>query len=259
MEKYRYIQYRLIYISRELKIQVQCTTAMQHKYIDHINIYIRYIHDFCFYIDKIENTTGECIVFLRCWKCSFGRCFNSLYILFVPSDTAWTSKKYLRGRTGQELQFIEFFAGEANCFAKVKQAYPAAAVDLEYLSQSVGPHSNSFDILTPAGLAFFGMKQWGVFGRSILFKMHSHRHLYLGVMFQKLIIEPLQMSPNLNKLIGDGQCIARFRFFNNFFEEDVSTSKSKGPLSAPFHFAGKYMSPKQPGNLDNVWPKKTLF
>ncbi len=66
---------------------------------------------------------------------------------------------------------MEFFAGEANCFAEVKKLYGATAVDIEYLKYIGGPKSNAFDILTQAGLAllvlmpFWGFKAkvvWGV-------------------------------------------------------------------------------------------------
>lgn len=48
---------------------------------------------------------------------------------------------------------MEFFAGEANCFAAVKRLYGGTAVDIEYLRNIEGPNSNAFDILTKAGLA----------------------------------------------------------------------------------------------------------
>ena len=55
----------------------------------------------------------------------------------------------------QELQYVEFFAGEANVFAKVKQNYPGTAVDFEYLKGKTGPgRSNAFDILGDSGMAF---------------------------------------------------------------------------------------------------------
>ena len=50
---------------------------------------------------------------------------------------------------------MEFFAGEANVFAKVKQNYPGTAVDFEYLKGKTGPgRSNAFDILGDSGMAF---------------------------------------------------------------------------------------------------------
>lgn len=115
---------------------------------------------------------GMHLFFWRCWKCSLGRCFK-----FAISPWPYTQhiNRYISNRAGQELQFIEFFAGEANCFAKVKEVYPSAAVDFEYLSQSVGSHTNPFDIHTPAGLGSFGIKQWRLFSWSILFKVHSRR------------------------------------------------------------------------------------
>lgn len=58
----------------------------------------------------------------------------------------------------QELQYLEFFSGEANVFARVKKAFPATALDIEYLQNTWGTSTNAFDLLTPSGMALLGLK-----------------------------------------------------------------------------------------------------
>lgn len=55
----------------------------------------------------------------------------------------------------QELQYIEYFAGDAQCFKAVKNAkVRGCAVDIKYLVDGEYKKWNSFDLLTPPGLAY---------------------------------------------------------------------------------------------------------
>lgn len=64
---------------------------------------------------------------------------------------------------------MEFFAGEANVFAKVKSIYPGTAVDFEYLKERKGPgRSNAFDILGESGMAFLDYIGYSILGHGKL-------------------------------------------------------------------------------------------
>ena len=53
----------------------------------------------------------------------------------------------------QELEFIEFFAGDANVYRSIRvEGTTSAAVDIQYL-EDVGLKANPFDITTSSGLA----------------------------------------------------------------------------------------------------------
>lgn len=57
----------------------------------------------------------------------------------------------------QGLQYIEMFAGEANCWRAVQTAYPAARIDVNY---DTAPHGSPMkqspmDFLSSAGFASF--------------------------------------------------------------------------------------------------------
>ena len=58
----------------------------------------------------------------------------------------------------QELQYIEFFAGEANVFKAVRAAsVTSAAVDLSYLPPTrQSGKTNAFDVLSTSGFGFLG-------------------------------------------------------------------------------------------------------
>lgn len=66
----------------------------------------------------------------------------------------------------QELQYIEMFAGEGNCWRAVSTAYPSARVDLDYYDPKPGTKEankqNPMDFLSSAGLASFGCTLWGI-------------------------------------------------------------------------------------------------
>ena len=55
----------------------------------------------------------------------------------------------------EELEYIEFFAGDGRVFQEVKgAAYPSCAVDIRYLENvGGGSQTNPFDFLTNAGFA----------------------------------------------------------------------------------------------------------
>ena len=56
----------------------------------------------------------------------------------------------------QELTFLEYFAGEGNCWrALMESGQPAAGIDIEYYKDPRGPdeQNNPFDMLSSAGLA----------------------------------------------------------------------------------------------------------
>ncbi|CAE7246780.1 unnamed protein product, partial [Symbiodinium sp. CCMP2456] len=57
------------------------------------------------------------------------------------------------GCLDQELSYIEFFAGKGNVFNAVKEVYPAAAVDLEYLRDPRFKRNNPMDLNSDSGLA----------------------------------------------------------------------------------------------------------
>ncbi len=69
---------------------------------------------------------------------------------------------YAAFRIMQELQYIELFAGQANCWRAVSTEYPSARVDLDYFKVTPGSKEakkqNPMDILSSAGLAFFGCR-----------------------------------------------------------------------------------------------------
>ena len=54
----------------------------------------------------------------------------------------------------QELQYCEFFAGDANVYREISVGgYPSCAVDLRYLEGVKDLASNPFHILTSSGMA----------------------------------------------------------------------------------------------------------
>ena len=58
----------------------------------------------------------------------------------------------------KEIQYIEFFAGTANCFKSAHNSgIPSMAVDIAYFEASSGCQ-NPFDILTPSGFALLSLK-----------------------------------------------------------------------------------------------------
>ena len=63
--------------------------------------------------------------------------------------------KYKSISLPKELEYCEFFAGAGNVFKEVKgAAYPATAVDIEYLKDFAhAGRTNPFDFMTPAGFA----------------------------------------------------------------------------------------------------------
>lgn len=57
----------------------------------------------------------------------------------------------------EELEYLEFFAGDGRVFQEVKgAAYPSCAVDIRYMQDLMGCQTNPFDILTTAGFAHLG-------------------------------------------------------------------------------------------------------
>ncbi|CAJ1354937.1 unnamed protein product [Effrenium voratum] len=58
------------------------------------------------------------------------------------------------GMLNEELQYCEFFAGAAECFRAVQNArINSCAVDIKYMQPEDYKQWNSFDLLSPAGLA----------------------------------------------------------------------------------------------------------
>ena len=59
----------------------------------------------------------------------------------------------------QELQYVEFFAGEAEVFTAVHAGRrPSVAVDISYLQSAFGNSANAFDINSRAGLMQLGYR-----------------------------------------------------------------------------------------------------
>lgn len=82
---------------------------------------------------------------------------------FDPQTPALIFDVFPQNRTPtvmQELQYIEMFAGEGNCWKAVSTAYPSARVDLDYYDPKPGTKEakkqNPMDFLSPPGLASIG-------------------------------------------------------------------------------------------------------
>ena len=97
--------------------------------------------DFCIYNPHSTKKSFKCLV-------------GVTNIYFIAPRAAF--------RAGKEVQYIEFFAGTANCFKSAHNSgIPSMAVDIAYYEASSGSHSgcqNPFDFLTPSGFVLLSLK-----------------------------------------------------------------------------------------------------